>query len=147
MSIRQAVREDVPQIADLVRSLAHYYLDSPDAVLPSWLNDTLTDDAFLMRITSREYSNFVFDVADSVVGYIAIKEPGHLYHLFVSERFQGNGISRQLWEHVKENSGSTVFTVRSSLYAVPVYKRFGFSESGPAGIKDGVSFQPMELII
>jgi predicted GNAT family N-acyltransferase len=40
---------------------------------------------------------------------------------------------------------SNRFTLRSSLYAVPIYKRFGFSESGPVGTKDGISFQPMEL--
>jgi hypothetical protein len=27
--------------------------------------------------------------------------------------------------------------------AIPVYKRFGFVESAPAGEKDGVLFQPM----
>lgn len=37
-------------------------------------------------------------------------------------------------------------SVRSSIYAVPVYKRFGFLESGPAGSKDGVSFEPMEYL-
>ncbi len=145
MNIRPAVESDVPHIARLVRSLAHYYLDRTDGELPSWLDDTLTYEAFLSRISDPDYLNFVYEESGSVVGYISVKEAGHLYHLFVAEGFHGNGISRLLWEHAREHCHCSSFTLRSSLHAVPVYKRFGFTESGPVGTKDGVSFQPMEL--
>lgn len=36
-------------------------------------------------------------------------------------------------------------TVRSSLVAVPVYERFGFTIAGPAAEKDGFGYQPMAL--
>jgi GNAT superfamily N-acetyltransferase len=145
MSIRPAIQTDVTQIAGLVKSLAHFYLDDPRAELPSWLNETLSDEAFTSRISSSKYLNFVFEEADSIVGYISIESPGHLYHLFVSEKFQGKGISRLLWEHARQNCHDTTFSLRSSLHAIPVYKQFGFSESGPVGTKDGVSFQPMRM--
>lgn len=145
MGIRKAIETDVPKVASLVKSLAHYYLNEPSRELPSWLADTLTYEAFAARISSTEYLNFVFEEAGSIVGYIAIKKTGHLYHLFVAEECQGRGVSRLLWEHAKRHCQCNCFSLRSSIYAVPVYKRFGFLESGPVGTKDGVSFQPMEL--
>ncbi|WP_127556932.1 GNAT family N-acetyltransferase [Saccharospirillum alexandrii] len=144
MSIRAAINVDVPAVSSLVKALAHYYLDGSGETLPSWLEDTLTHEAFLARLSDADYLNLVFEVSGAIVGYISVKKPGHLYHLFVAEEFQGQGISRSLWEHVKRQSQCSRFSVRSSIHAVPVYKRFGFLESGPVGSRDGVSFQPME---
>lgn len=145
MSIRVAAKRDVPQIADLVASLAHYYLNDPSNKLPAWFSETLSLSAFYSRISSSEYQNFVFDEAGVIAGYISLKGGTHLYHLFVLEKSQGKGVARLLWNHAKECSQSNSFSLRSSIYAVPVYRRFGFSESGPLGTKDGISFQPMEL--
>lgn len=145
MSIRLATENDVSKVVDLVASLAPYYLDNSIHELPSWFRNSLSASAFLTRISSPEYMNFVFEEAGSIAGYISLKDKSHLYHLFVPEEYQGRGIARLLWEHVKECSHANVFFLRSSLYAVPIYKRFGFLESGPSGTKDGISFQPMEL--
>ncbi|MEP4547416.1 MAG: GNAT family N-acetyltransferase [Saccharospirillum sp.] len=144
MSIRAAINVDVPAVSILVKSLAHYYLDGSGETLPSWLEDTLTHEAFLARLTDADCLNLVFDVSGAIVGYISVKKPGHLYHLFVAEGFQGKGISRLLWEQVKRQCRCNSFTVRSSIHAIPVYSRFGFTESGPVGTRDGVSFQHME---
>lgn len=145
MSIRAAIITDVPRISSLVRSLAHYYLDDWDGTIPLWLEDTLTPEEFLARLSDADYMNLVFEANGFVVGYVSAKRSGHLYHLFVAEAFQGQGISRRLWEQVRKQSQCKAFSVRSSIHAVPVYKRFGFFESGPVGRKDGVSFQPMEF--
>lgn len=145
MSIRQATEADVIEVSGLVKSLAHFYLDEPENELPAWLSQTLTEKAFSERLSSSGYKNFVYEQNNKIIGYISLKKPNHIYHLFVLEQFQGKGISRLLWEHVKNSGQHASFTLRSSVYAVPIYKRFGFCESGKIGTKDGVSFQPMEL--
>ncbi|WP_204378398.1 GNAT family N-acetyltransferase [Agaribacterium haliotis] len=81
------------------------------------------------------------------MGISLLKKPNHLHHLFVSEEFQGNGISRILWQHVQQHVKCDSFTLRSSIYAVPVYKKFGFTESAAVQTKGGISFQPMELLL
>ena len=157
MSIRIAHAEDVKEIATLVRSLSHYYLpqkissaqDSSTKSLsakslPSWLLSTLTEEQFLQRINSAEYSNYVYCIDDEIVGYIAMKESSHLYHLFVSEAYQDNGIANRLWKHIGKNCSVEKYTVRSSLYAVPVYKKWGFVETDSIKEKDGIRFQAME---
>ncbi len=147
MKIREAQQPDIKKIASLVRSLAHFYLDNSDFELPTWFSETLTERAFLERLSGVDYKNYVCEQNNNIIGYISLRKPNHLYHLFVAEPFQGMGISRLLWEHLKSCTQSNLFTLRSSIYAVPVYQQFGFVESGAMGIKDGISFQPMELTL
>lgn len=145
MSIRAANSSDAPRLRSLVSDLSRFYLRDPDTPLPTWLASTLSETAFLDRLSSNEHYNYVYELDGEVVAYISIKRPGHLYHLFVVESHQGQGIARLLWEHVAKQLDDCTYTVRSSLYAIPVYKRFGFVESASAGEKDGVLYQPMEL--
>lgn len=145
MPVRVAIPSDASQLRDLAVSLSRYYLDAATEQLPSWLRDTLTLSAFVKRLSSGDYQTYVFEEGGRVYGYISIEGDSYLYHLFVDERHHGRGIARSLWEQVRANSRATHYSLRSSLYAVPVYRRFGFRESGPVGGKQGVEFQPMEL--
>ncbi len=147
MTIRKATQADIPQVANLVNSLAHFYLEEGRLDLPNWFSNTLSHSAFAQRFKSPDFMNFIYEEADTVAGYIALRNNQHLYHLFVSSTHQRKGIARQLWQHVKALSGSDHFTLRSSLYAVPVYAKLGFKICGNVGCKDGIGFQPMELFI
>lgn len=144
MSIRAARVDDTENIRSLVLSLAHCYLPARQTVLPEWFAATLIPAEFSKRLSEDEYVNYVYEAAGKLVGYIAIKNGCHLYHLFVAGEHQHQGIARKLWRHASSRSKSTKFTVRSSLFAVPVYTKFGFKESGPVGEREGIQFQPME---
>lgn len=145
MNIREALITDAGKIKELVSSLSHFYLENKGSSLPEWFLQTLDIFEFERRISSEEFDNFVYLIDGEIVGYISIKENSHLYHLFVDESYQGNGISKKLWRYATTDSLENIYTVRSSMFAVPVYKKFGFIESGLAASKDGISFQPMEL--
>ena len=145
MNIRVAEKNDVDKISNLVASLSHFYLKNPEDVLPEWFDQTLTNSAFSKRVAGTDYSNFVYEVEGEIIGYIAMKGNSHLFHLFVSEKHQGKGLSRELWAFATNVCVSNVYTLRSSLYAIPVYRKFGFIESDVSGEKDGIGFQPMEL--
>jgi GNAT superfamily N-acetyltransferase len=145
MSIRTATEADVSQIARLVSSLAHYYLDGPTHELPQWFALTLTESAFSARISNSAFLNLVFEDFEGISGYLSLKDGSHLYHLFVAATAQRKGIAGCLWKAAKERSDSRIYTLRSSIFAVPFYRHFGFVESEPAGDKDGIAFQPMEL--
>lgn len=145
MSIRKAINRDAPRLRSLVTDLARYYLRDPGSKLPDWLASSLREAEFVARLTSNDYCNYVYVLDGQVVAYISIRRPGHLYHLFVAASHQGEGIGRLLWEYASKQTKVCTFTVRSSMNAVPVYKRFGFVESAPAGEEDGVLYQPMEF--
>ena len=145
MNIRSAVKKDAKEISYLVASLSHFYLKNRGDELPQWFSKTLTQSEFSKRIQGLEYSNFIYEIDGKIIGYLAMKGNNHLFHLFVSEKHQGEGLSRKLWEFAMSECVSDIYTLRSSLYAVPVYKKFGFIESAIAGEKEGIGFHPMEL--
>jgi len=145
MDIRSATNNDAQGIQILIKSLSHFYLDGKNKALPRWLDSSLKLDEVTARINSPQFENYVCESDGEIVAYLSIKEGAHLYHLFVDEQYQGQGLSRKLWEHGKKLASSNAFTLRSSLFAVPVYKQFGFVEDGSVLKKDGVSFQPMVL--
>ena len=145
MTIRVATKNDVADIRRLVVSLAHYYLMDKQNALPDWFESTLTAIDFDRRIESPEYSTFEYELEAAIVSHIENKAGNHLYHLFVSEQQQGKRVARTLWQHAKSACISNIYTLWSSLYAIPVYKRFGFIESDVISEKDGIYFQPMTL--
>lgn len=147
MIIRAAKEDDALAINVLVSSLANYFCEQDSKRLPEWFSETITPSAISTRINDDAYLNYVYLHGEDIVGYIAIVNRNHLCHLFVNSARQGKGIARQLWDYACQQSGSDHYSVRSSLYAVPVYERFGFKVCGPVGIKDGIAFQPMEVFI
>lgn len=145
MSIRKALTSDAKQIRELVSALSHFYLEDDNATLPEWFSKTLEISEFERRLSSEAFSNFVYEENGSIAGYISIKDKQHLYHLFVDEKHQGKGIAKKLWASAISGSDVRSYTVRSSMYAVPVYKKFGFVETEASANKDGIRFQPMAL--
>lgn len=144
MSIRYAQVEDALEIKQLVTGLSHFYLENPTHALPAWFAETLEKAAFEQRLSSTQFVNLVYVNHTGIVGYLSIKGGDHLYHLFVAASEQGKGIASALWREARTLIGFERCTLRSSLYAIPVYERFGFKMAGAAANKDGIGFQPME---
>jgi GNAT superfamily N-acetyltransferase len=115
-------------------------------LLPGWFSDTLEISEFENRLMSEDFINLVCVLNEEIVGYISIKGSSHIYHLFVAEQHQGKGISKELWNRATYGLDVGIYTVRSSIFAVPVYKSFGFKASGAIASKDGIQFQPMEFV-
>ena len=143
MVIRKAEISDIGAVADLVRGLSTFYLEEGGSTLPTWFKATLSDAAFVGRFVDSEFHNYVAEHNGSIVGYISIKDGFHLYHLFVSSKYHKQGIAKSLWRHCVKVLTIDQCTVRSSLYAVPVYSKFGFSLTEDIEYKDGIAFQAM----
>lgn len=145
MNIREATEEDAIQIQELVVGLSHIYLSDNEQALPEWLSSTLEMQEFKNRIKNNEFTNLVCKSNNDVIGYISIKDKNHIYHLFVSQAHQRKGIAKKLWGNAIKSCCSSKYTVRSSLYAIPVYEYFGFVKSATMEVKDNIRFQAMEL--
>lgn len=144
-NIRLAQLGDLHEIRDLLLSLSHFYLLDESAQLPNWFLNTISVEALLQRLKDNAFQHYIYLFDNKIAGYLALKDGNYLYHLFVSEQYQGKGIAKTLWHHAIAQSPSDCYTLRSSLFAIPVYKRFGFVEDGERGEKDGIGFQPMTL--
>lgn len=143
MSIRKATVDDALDIKALIASLSHFYLDNKDAAIPEWFLRTLDASEFERRLSNDWFTHFVYVEESEIVGYLAMRGGCHLFHLFVAETHQRKGISKALWRHATSGAKPKEYTLRSSLYAVPVYQRFGFTEYGAVERKEGLVFQTM----
>jgi GNAT superfamily N-acetyltransferase len=79
-------------------------------------------------------------------GMLADRGAGHISLLFVQKEFHRQGISRALFAHyadVCREAGVTGITVNSSPYAVEIYRKLGFAETGAEQTQNGIRFTPM----
>jgi GNAT superfamily N-acetyltransferase len=122
ISIRIAIDSDVPGISRLLST----FIGRRDVV-------------YLVAATSTT----------ELVGAAAISGDQKVEHLFVDPAYQGIGLGRRLWEHLRDHalrSGNPgLFKVNSSLNAVPIYERFGFIIAAPKVEQYGGAYVPMIL--
>ena len=87
-----------------------------------------------------------------IIGLIEVRLDNHISLLFVDKEWHRQGIARNLLELAidrckKHNSDVEVIEVHSSPYAVPVYEKLGFIQSGEERIENGIQYIPMEYQI
>ena len=149
MLIRLADMNDAPAISNLITplaetSIAHEYSDEGAQNLLS----SMTPEA-IEGYLQAGYRYHVAEDAGRLMGVVGVRDNRHLYHLFVAEQYQGQGLAKELWNVAKEtcleagNPGE--FTVNSSRFALEMYRKFGFTESGLSENKQGVIYFPMRF--
>ena len=141
--LRIATVEDADAISQLVAGLAHHFLEDPGAAEAQPFLATLTPAATAQRIASPDFRHHVAEDDSGLCGVIALRGGSHVYHLFVRQDRHRRGIAGTLWQHAKALSGQNTFTVRSSLYAEPVYARLGFVREAPPHTDNGVTWVGM----
>ena len=151
MDIREAILDDSENISNLVYGLSAKYiaheftLDGAETLLNSMKSDAIE------KYIQSGYRYHVAEIDGRVVGVVGVRDNSHLYHLFVAEAYQHQGIARKLWQVALEaclckgNPGK--FTVNSSKYALPVYQKLGFVTQSEPEEKNGVVSIPMKLAI
>lgn len=150
ISIRIATNSDASGISRLLRSLSHTYIVSPDHPEADKFFATLTEGAISAFIARHDVLYIVAAKSTAeLVGAAAISGEETVEHLFVDPAYQGVGLGRRLWERLRDHalrSGNAgLFKVNSSLYAVPVYERFGFVIVAPKVERYGGAYVPMIL--
>lgn len=149
MKIRPAVIDDAPAISALVRALAEEFIvpDFTEAAAKRLLEEM--DTASIRKYIASGCRYHVAEEGGKIIGAVAVKENGHLFHLFVSKGFQGRGIASALWETAKGASLAAGnpgrFTVNASLAAVGVYEKLGFVRQSEPVRKSGIIYVPMML--
>lgn len=151
MNIRKAEATDVAAISKLVsrltrETIAHDFTPEARTLLLVSMNEEAVGGYL-----NEGYDYLVAEESGRLVGVVATRDDTHLFHLFVAESHQGQGLSRKLWEQAlercRQRSGGERFTVNSSLNAVGVYRRFGFVADSAAISKKGVVVVPMTLTL
>jgi ribosomal protein S18 acetylase RimI-like enzyme len=151
MNIRSATPADARSLAELIASFQPTLTVDPSGAGAEQYLASVSEVSERQYLESPRYTYFVAEHDSEIVGFIAMRDRTHLFHLFVAAEYQGQGIARSLWRHAREHAlrdgGVSVFTVNSSLNAVAVYERFGFVPSGGQVKAHGIVFQPMRLAL
>lgn len=76
---------------------------------------------------------------------VARQQKSHICFFFVDEEYENHSIGRELFEFLLRESNQSRITVNSSPYAVDIYHRLGFRDTGASQVRDGILFTPMEF--
>ena len=149
MGIRAAVVGDSESISKLICKLSVKFITTEfSSQGREFLLSTMTPDTIEKHMQSG-YRYHVAEMGSKLVGVVAVRDNTHLYHLFVAEQYQRQGIAKKLWQLAMEeclsNGNRGEFTVNSSEYALGVYKHFGFVAQPGSRVRNGVVFFPMKL--
>ncbi len=142
--IRPARDSDYPAMASLLHTLATTFIvpGMPLEAAATFLREN--DQAALLAYRAAGHVATVAEVDGVLAGYIAIRPPSHVFHLFVAERWHRQGVARALWKQARSQAApGAVFTVNSSPYAVAAYAALGFRCDGAQQCRNGITFQPM----
>ena len=103
-------------------------------------NKSMRDEEYLSKLCMYgAYAN------EKLIGVIATRSEGtHIALFFVDSGFQGKGVGRSLFQTVLADCNSNRITVNSSPYAVPIYKKLGFTETDTEQAVNGLRFTSME---
>ena len=149
MKFKRATFADAPRISALIRELSTPFLVSPLGEGAEPFFAAISEAALQGYISASNFVYFVAEEQGQLAGIVALRDNSHLFHLFVAEPFQSQGLGGKLWQMVKATAiqlgNPGMFTVNSSLNALPVYETFGFVASGPVVQTHGVAFQPMQF--
>lgn len=149
MQIRPLKDHDIPAVAGLFGALAMEYIvnDSAPEAASKFVRDNDADA--VRRLVAAGMRYHVAERGDKIVGFVALRDRKHLYHLFVDTPFHRQGIATALWAVAREEAIAAgnpgVFTVNASNYALPVYQKMGFVQTEPMQLKDGLYYNPMQL--
>ena len=148
--LRALTPEDIPAAAALLRRAAEEFIlhESTPEDGAAFLAEQGEDG--IRRFLAAGYVYHVAEVDGELAGFIAIRERGHVYSLYVDKRWQRRGIARRLWETARDAALGPghpgAFTVKSSNYAMPFYASLGFVPTAPMQVSI-VRYNPMRLVV
>jgi ribosomal protein S18 acetylase RimI-like enzyme len=151
LTIRPAVDADAHGISALINSHLHHRTPIPTGPAPPEFLAGFAPETIRDYIGSPRYHYLVALIEEQLVGVLGIRDGQHILHLFVSDSHQRRGIAGALWGRAKSEllavADEIRMVVNSSIYAMPVYERFGFKVVGPRVEGRGVTYIPMQLMI
>ncbi|MGD2173183.1 MAG: GNAT family N-acetyltransferase [Gammaproteobacteria bacterium] len=148
VKIRVARLEDADAIGALIFSLASKFITPEFSAEAEQEFLSSNDGKSVADNMNKGFSYFVAEDKGRLAGVVGIKDNSHIYHLFVAEEYQGQGLATRLWSEARdecrrEDKRKTI-TVNSSNNAVGFYERSGFVRKGAMVEHNGVLYNPME---
>lgn len=152
ISIRRAIASDVAAIAQVICISAQTHITPEFSAEAAAHFLQANNEAAISGFMQQGFVYFVVEntaaTGAEIIGCIGMRNHSHLYHLFINEAWQGQGLARRLWLqamlYCEQQGNPGLYTVNSSNNAVAVYQALGFVRTGPMQQMHGVLFNPMQ---
>lgn len=144
--LRQAGPDDAPALAVLIAGLSGYFLAEPDGAGAEGFLASLSVDALAACVADVRQDYWLAWRGETLVGAAALRDGCHVHHLFVAEACQRQGIAGRLWRTLLARTSAPEVTVNASVYAAPVYARWGFVATQPPQQRMGLAYVPMRWL-
>jgi GNAT superfamily N-acetyltransferase len=147
IQLREASVADAEEISALVCELTRCWI-APDCTPEgaARLLQMLAPEPTATRMADG-FRYLVAQRGDELVGVAALRPPAHLFHLFVAESAQRQGLARRMWQTVQgcvaEANPTMPITVNASRHALAVYRNFGFEATAAEVSEHGIVSTPM----
>lgn len=150
MKLRAGSPLDAGAVAGLIASFQRELTDDPSGAGAEHYLASVSVESEREYLASARYHYLLAISGSELVGFIAIRDGSHIFHLFVERSHQRRGVARSLWERALRElctpNAEGAFTVNSSLTAVPVYEAFAFVPAATVQKVHGISFVPMRRL-
>lgn len=141
MRIRPASVEDVESIANVIAPFVNEVICAEEG------RERFKPHILKQIFVRPEMQYFVAEINGEVVGNLAYVSPSHVMHYFLKPEYHKQGYGRKMWDFLEAEilkNDPEIITVNSSLYALDIYKKYGFEVVGELTQKWGIHFIPME---
>jgi len=144
LEIRHALEADASDVAELIYSTSVACCFTSEQPCPEWYKNSVLPSQIANLLKSEQMVWLVAIQEQTLAGVLAVSDKSHVKYFFVHPAYQKLGIGRQLWHFALHRGGlGNSLTVRSSLFAVPVYERLGFIAVEPQKTFNGMHYQTM----
>lgn len=142
--IRRAQQTDATHIAELIDTTSVACCFSSEQACPEWCKKSIQPNQIADLVKSAQMGWLVAVEQKTLVGVLAVSDKSQVKYFFVHPAHQKLGIGKQLW-NIALRTGvlGNLLTVRSSLFAVPVYERLGFKAVEPPVFFKGMHYRTM----
>ena len=137
---------EIPEAYSLVREVYNELVSSENTKQG---NDVFYDFIKFEEAKKRlsEISFAIIAKIDSrICGIIEIKNYNHVCLLFVKKEMMRQGLAKTMFKLAIDKciqKNSDYIDVNSSLYAIPIYEKLGFSQTEDKKLVNGIQFIPM----
>lgn len=153
MDYRELKYKDLPAACELVGSVFSEFVapDCSDEGVRSFMKFIQPEELKRLIDGGKLIIMGCFDGV-ALAGVIAVLDYSHLSLFFVDKAYHCRGIAKELLTQslrycMIEKPELDFVTVNSSLYAVDVYERLGFTATGGQKTVDGITFVPMRRLL
>lgn len=142
--IRYAQQMDVTHIAELMDTTSIACCFPSGQECPEWYKKSIQPDQIAGLVKLEKMAWLVAVQEETLTGVLAVSDKSHVKYFFVHPAYQKLGIGKQLWNFaLRMGVLGNSLTVRSSLFAVPVYERLGFKAVEPPMFFNGMHYRTM----